>query len=126
MLYSLLALYFSNLRLLIILDCCKTKLIAVNNSAEERDHSDDNKDSKNNIDKGRAKNNIDKNRAKDCNNGSDDSSNIDNNSRDSDSCDSNSCNGNKGNKAHRYIERRKSLTFINSGLKLKHAIKYHL
>ena len=76
----------------------------VNGSAEECNHSNNNKDGENDIDEGRAKNDVDKSKAKDCNNGSDDSSDTDNNFGDSDSYDSNSCDGNKGNKAYRYTK----------------------
>jgi hypothetical protein len=86
--------------------------------AKECDYSNDNKDSKNDVDKGKAKN---------CNNRSDNSSDIDNNnSRDSDSSDSDSSDSNKGNEAHRCIGRRELPAPISGGLKPKHAVKYYL
>ena len=85
----------------------------INGLTKEYNYSNNNKDSKNNVDKGKAEN---------YNNRSDDSSDINNNNfRDSDSS-----NDNKGNKAYKYIGQQESPAPINSGLKLKCTAKYYL
>ena len=86
--------------------------------AEECDYSNNNKDGKNNIDKGKAKN---------YNNKSYNSSDTDNNdSKNSNSSDNNSSDSNKGNKAHKYIRQQELPVPISSRLKLKYIIKYCL
>ena len=85
---------------------------------KEYNYSNNNKDGENDINKGKAKN---------CNNGSYNSSDIDNDDfRDSNSSNSNSSDSNKGNKAYGYTKRWELLVLISSRLKPKYTVKYCL